>query len=215
MERKTYIIFALIIHLLVSHTTHAEEQVAFTLGQMATIILPEEPDAGKGKYYRLDRWENEQIVFEEEIHPQANIPYVIVPKEDFSIDLSNLDVKELLCDTAKIDGVHFVGTYVERNLGCRDAYRYYLIDTTPDCYREEDRAFLVVGAMRAFLEISYDKCYKWKQMEVVFHDISTPVDEVSDCSLNGGQMYDLFGRQIPGKAKSGIYIKDGRKVVTK
>ena len=37
-----------------------DEPVTFTAGQMATIILPTAPDASKGKYYRLDRYEDGQ-----------------------------------------------------------------------------------------------------------------------------------------------------------
>ena len=41
------------------------EPVIFTKDLMATIILPTEPDASKGKYYRLDRVEDGQIIFEQ------------------------------------------------------------------------------------------------------------------------------------------------------
>ena len=54
------------------------EPVTFTKDQMATIILPTAPDASKGKYYRLDRVENGQIVFEQEKQPRARVPYIIV-----------------------------------------------------------------------------------------------------------------------------------------
>ena len=52
---------------------------------MTTIILPSEPDASKGKYYRLDRCEKGKIIFEEELSPKARIPYIRVPKEDGKI----------------------------------------------------------------------------------------------------------------------------------
>ena len=89
----------------------SEESVTFTIGQMATIILPAEPDAGKGKYYRLDRVEDGQIVFEQEPEPRARVPYIIVPDEDFSIEPETLELSGLNCDTVSIKGISFIGTY--------------------------------------------------------------------------------------------------------
>ena len=60
------------------------EPITFTAGQMATIILPTEPDASKGKYYRLAGCREGEIVFEQELHPRAHVPYIIMPSEDFS-----------------------------------------------------------------------------------------------------------------------------------
>ena len=67
MKRNVLFVLVLMAYIYAS----AQSVVSFTKGQPATIILPIAPDAEKGKYYRLDRWENKQLVFEEERHPQA------------------------------------------------------------------------------------------------------------------------------------------------
>ena len=92
-----------------------EDPVTFTAGQMATIVLPTAPDASKGMYFRLDRWEDGKIAFEQELHPQAHIPYIIIPNEDFSINPNTLDIDGLRPDTATIEGVYFIGWYINRD----------------------------------------------------------------------------------------------------
>ena len=126
---------------------------------MATIILPTSPDASKGKYYRLDRCEGNDIIFEQELQPRAHVPYIIVPSEDFSIDPSALDLEGLSNDTVSVEGVSFIGTYIGEVLpslggdGGGSIYYYDIIDTTPDC-RVLDKP--VVGALRAWLQVTWD-----------------------------------------------------------
>ena len=142
-----------------------DEPVSFTEGQMATIILPEEPNAGMGKYYRLDRIEEGKIVFEQELHPQAHVPYVIVPNEDFSIDLNNMDLEGCSPDTVSIkvrfegqaesQSIYFIGSYVSEELEQQEGCNIQLIDTTPDCSfsysGETGKGAFLVGALRAYL----------------------------------------------------------------
>ena len=194
--------------------------LAFTKEQMATIILPEEPDASKGKYYRLDRVEEGKIVFEQELHPQAHVPYVIVPNEDFNIDPNNMDLEGLSCDTASIGDVSFIGSYVSKELEQQEGCNIQLIDTTPDCsisFSEETgkRAFLV-GALRAYL--TWDDPYNQGgtkgrgDMEIVLRDYGTslasPLGEKGE-----GVIYDLQGRLLPDKPSKGIYIEGGQKKI--
>ena len=133
--------------------------VTYSKDQMATIILPTAPDAGKGKYYGLDRVEDNQIIFEEEKQPQAHIPYIIVPSEDFSIETSTLDLAGLSPDTVSIKGIDFIGTYTGKvlpSLGGDGGGSYYdIIDTTPDCLAEEGKAY-TIGALRAYLTVNWD-----------------------------------------------------------
>ncbi|MBR5395991.1 MAG: leucine-rich repeat domain-containing protein, partial [Bacteroidaceae bacterium] len=88
-----------------------EQPVTFTENQMATIILPIAPDAGKGKYYKLDKCEDGKIIFEQELQPQAHIPYIIVPSEDFCINTNTMDLAGLRPDTISIEAIHFIGSY--------------------------------------------------------------------------------------------------------
>ena len=98
------------------------EPVFFAEDQMATIILPMAPDAGKGKYYRLDKCEDGKIIFEQEKQPQAHIPYIIVPSEDFSIDPGTLDLAGLSPDTVSIAGIDFIGSYSREEPVCQEGW---------------------------------------------------------------------------------------------
>jgi hypothetical protein len=206
------------------------EPITFTAGQMATIILPEEPDASKGKYYRLDRVEEGKIVFEQELHPQAHVPYIIVPNEDFSIDLNTLDLEGCSPDTVSIkirfegqaesQSIYFIGSYVSKELEQQEGCNIQLIDTTPDCsisFSEETgkRAFLV-GALRAYL--TWDDPYNQGgtkgrgNMEIVLLDYGTSIEEMKNEELRmKNDVFDLSGKKLSDKPAHGLYIENGKK----
>jgi hypothetical protein len=56
--------------------------IDFKADVAGTIILPVEPDPTLGKYYRLDRREDNVLVFVREPIPQANVPYILIANED-------------------------------------------------------------------------------------------------------------------------------------
>ena len=189
------------------------EPVTFTEGQMATIILPTEPDASKGKYYRLDRVEGNEIIFEQELQPQAHVPYIIVPDEDFSIDLSTLDLAGCYRDTVSVDDVSFIGSYVSETFDYPDGFYIDIIDTTPDCRFDES---CVIGALRAYLLVRWDDPYNQggtkvpplEKLEVVLHDNGTGINNIN--IKDNGYIYDLQGRKLPSKPVQGVYIEDGK-----
>ena len=199
-----------------------EEPVTFTKGQIATIILPITPDANKGRYYRLDSWENNKIVFEEEPHPKARTPYIIVPNEDFNIELSTLDVNGLRYDTVRIKAVspydptfmaqiRFVGTYATRSIDFYDnGYRYYTLDTTSDVFLDMKKPLLIVGAMRAYWEIMLDLCRDidtlryWDKLEYVLHN----QDEETIVAYTEGQMATIVLPTEPDASKGKYYRLD-------
>ena len=195
------------------------EPVTFTAGQIATMILPTEPDASKGKYYRLDRYEDGQIIFEQELQPQAHIPYIIVPNEDFSIDLSTLDLAGCYRDTVSVDGISFIGSYVSETFDYPDGFYIDFIDITHDCRFEES---CVIGALRAYLLVRWDDPYNQggtrvpplNKRGIVLRDyetgITSPLRETGEATL-----YDLQGRMLPSKPAQGIYIKNRQKVMVK
>ena len=199
----------------------ASEPVIFTAGQMATIVLPTEPDASKGKYYRLDRVDGNEIVFEQELHPQAHVPYIIVPSEDFSIELSTLELEGLRSDTVSVEGISFIGSFVREVIEEPEGFYINIIDTTPDCSFENDKQ--MIGALRAYLLVTWDDPYNHggtkvpaEKMQIVLHDHGTGIAEVKSEKLkvkNGdAAIYDLNGRRIVNaKSLRGIYIKDRRK----
>nr|MCR5850320.1 hypothetical protein [Bacteroidaceae bacterium] len=188
---------------------HQNDPVTYTKDQMATIILPTTPDASKGKYYRLDRWEDDHLVFEEESHPQARTPYIIVPNEDFNIDPSTFDMTGLYYDTVRIEAVslldpprmvevRFVGTYARRDIGFKDnGMIFYILDTTSDCiYKPNGKSSIIMGALRAHFEVSHYLCFEyeegkcWSELKYVLHDTSTSLNSIQQAgdSFQGGEI---------------------------
>ena len=195
------------------------ESVTYTAGQMATIILPTEPDASKGKYYRLDRYEDGQIIFEQELQPQAHIPYIIVPNEDFSINLRTLDLAGCYRDTISVAGISFIGSYVSETFDYPDGFYIDFIDITPDCRFDES---CVIGALRAYLLVHWDDPYNQggtrvpplNKRGIVLRDYETGISMPS-VSNKKNTLFDLQGRKLQGKPARGIYIGNGQKILIK
>jgi len=207
--------------------------VAFTKDQMATIILPTSPDAGKGKYYRLDRVEGSEIIFEQELQPRAHVPYIIVPGDDFSINPSALDLAGVGNDTVSIEGISFIGTYSRKELNEQEGFYIDIIDTTPDCtplLGEGQGERLFIGALRAWLQVNWDDPIDHggakspeEKKQIVLKDNPDGISHLVNCKWSNGKCFDLSGRRIinrkslhiKGAGASGIYIEDGKKKVTK
>jgi len=208
----------------------AKETVSYTKDQMATIILPTEPDASKGKYYRLDRCEKGKIIFEEELSPKARTPYIIVPKEDFCIDLNTLDLVGLLRDTVSVKGASFIGSYSHEELSCQDGFYIDIIDATPDCQADDsNQRKAIVGALRACLIVNWDDPYNpggskgiTEKREIVLLDNGTSLTP-NPSPVREGSIYDLSGRKINSQfstfnsqfRKKGLYIQNGVKRVVR
>ena len=183
-----------------------ENTVSFTKDQMATIILPTEPDASKGKYYRLDRCEKGKIIFEEELSPKARTPYIIMPKEDFSIDLNALDLDGLLRDTVSVKGAMFIGSYSSAEMNCQEGFYIDIIDATPDSQiLGTDQRKAAVGALRAFLVAPWDDPYTQgptkgvtEKREIVLKDNPNGIESLTPdpSPREKGTIYDLSGRKV-------------------
>ena len=209
--------------------------VAYTEGQMATIVLPTEPDASKGKYYRLDRVEGNEIIFEQELQPRAHVPYIIVPSEDFSIEVGAMELDGLRCDTASVEGISFIGTYQKEEVESQEGFYIKLIDTTPDCSfspsGEAGREVYTIGALRAYLLVHWDDPYSHggtktpaEKLEIVLHDDATGIESIENgkwkVQNEDAAIYDVSGKPVNRKSLSrkstrGIYIQDGKKVAFK
>jgi hypothetical protein len=213
------------------HTT-----VSFTQSQMATIILPTDPDPELGKYYRLDRREEGKIIFEEELAPKAHIPYIIMPEKNFTIDISTLNLDGCYRDSVSADGITFIGSYVNEEIGYETNFYIDIIDITPDC-REDDYCIQknIIGALRAFLRVDthWEDPYnpggtrsiaKQEKLAIVLHDNNdtSAINDIQEETVNGkptdGTIYDLTGRKITNGQRptaKGIYIKNGKKILVK
>ncbi|MCR5534717.1 MAG: leucine-rich repeat protein [Bacteroidaceae bacterium] len=218
-----------------------KEYASFTKDQIATIILPTTPDPVKGKYYRLDRSEKNQIIFVEEPNPQAHTPYIILPNENFSVDLSTLNLVNSHSNVVSVPGVSFIGSYLGEEIEYQDGCYIDIIDHTPDC--REARSIVeksVIGALHAYLRVHWEDPYnpggtrsatrsvttKIKKA-IVLEDNpngTTGIDEIqnSQSENQDDAVYDLAGRRVISKSKiqnsklpKGIYIIDGKQVLVK
>ena len=217
---------------IVALTPMPMKDITFTKDQMATIILPTAPDASKGKYYRLDRCEGNQIIFEQELQPQARVPYIIVPSEDFTIEVKAKDLEGLSQNVVSIDGISFIGSYSDEEFECPEGFYIDIIDTTPDCgffsSAEMERETVLIGALRAYLKLEW-AIVPWddpidhggakvpkEKMGIVLMDEGTSIRTLSNSLFKEEDIYDLSGRKIVnGQLQRGIYIVNGKKVLMK
>jgi hypothetical protein len=206
-----------------------KEFVSFTKDQMATIVLPTVPNPGKGKYYKLDRSEKNQIIFVEEPNPQAHTPYIILPNEDFSIEL-NKALDGLQSDTVSISDVLFIGSYSSEEVSCHDGFYVDIIDITPDCkVSESNPKQRIIGALHAYLIVSWNDPYSQgptrgvtTKRAIVLEDNPDGIAEMKydreKSEKYTNDIYDLSGRKLfNGQSsmvnglKKGIYIQNGKK----
>ena len=210
------------------------EVVSFTQDQMATIILPTAPDADKGKYYKLDRYEDGQIVFMQELQPQARIPYIIIPNQDFSVEVKETELEGQSSESVSIDGISFFGTFQRSEISCPEGCYIDIIDTTPDCclspFGEMGKG-AIVGALRGYLIVHWDDPYNpggtkspQEKMQIVLKDDPDGINTLSNSPLKGEDIYDLSGKRISSaenssffilhsSLKKGLYIQNGRKYI--
>ncbi len=192
----------------------------FKAGHQATIILPEVPDPSWGRYFRLDRKEDSDIIFEREYEPQANVPYVIFPEHDFSIDLSKYNLENLpepgfvpFPDNDEHKPLGLYGTYESRYAHCFYAPTWFatLLDDTPDCGKT-DGNLPRVGAFRAYL-LTYDAKPQFAEINYIFAGEADGISEFIISNATSTKIYDFQGRQLQNKPRQGLYILDGKKFV--
>ena len=64
----------------------------YDANRRSTIMLPITPDASWGRYFRLDHVDGDSIIFEQELSPKANTPYVFIANANLHIDLKDMDL---------------------------------------------------------------------------------------------------------------------------
>ena len=197
------------------YTDDEEILTTFNKDQMATIILPQAPDTSLGKYYRLDRYEGNDIIFEQETAPKAHVPYIIVPSRNYCFDASTMDLEGCYRDTVSVGDVKFIGSFVSDVIISDIGYNTKLIDITPDCIAFGDMGGPAAGPLRAYLEAKWDAFeYDVRFANIVLKDKGTGIEELKNEELrmkNDEAIYDLQGRRLPRKPTHGIYIENGKK----
>ena len=178
----------------------------FHAGEAGTIILPVEPDPTLGKYYRLDRREDNVLVFVREPIPQANVPYLLIAYEDCRVDISEMDLTGTPGKTKVDEYIKFIGSYENTDSVYTTNQGLYFIDQTPDCGGSPWH----VGGCRAYLLVDLLYCpstlyFALTEGAGVEQLILAPKGDSVDC-------YDLQGRKLPsGTIPRGIYISNGKK----
>ena len=197
----------------------------FIADQQATIFLPVAPDASWGRYYRFDRYEEWGVIFQREMNPQANVPYVIFPNHDFSIDVSDYDVISLIETTPydAVEGWGFNGSYQSKDF-LFGSMRAYIIDSTPDCWDGHIPYPARVGAFRAYLIAYHTMSVTYGEPRCIFIDEQTGIDDVT-VTKTTSPIFDLQGRRLRsasplgssknGKPEKGVYIQDGKKRIVR
>ena len=176
----------------------------FHAGEAGTIILPVEPDPTLGKYYRLDRREDNVLVFVREPIPQANVPYLLIAYEDCRVDISEMDLTGTPGKTKVDEYIKFIGSYVNTDFVITTNESIWLIDHTPDC----DGNLWRIGGCRAYILVN--------MLYGPFYFMLTDDDGVEQLMIapndKGADHYDLQGRKLPsGIIPHGIYISNGKK----
>ncbi len=191
----------------------------FKKDQKSTIILPDTPDPMLGRYYRYDHLEGgRSVVFVREEAPQANVPYVIFPNSDFSIDLVQYDLDNLPEPTFvpfdPDDSYNPYGLY-----GSYTSYvgHIFVLDNTPDCSKGEVTNVVEkpnlprVGPFRAYLYAGLGTTTDFES-NCLFVGEQTGVSSITS-TTDVSVFFDLQGRRLNAEPKHGVYIKNGKKVV--
>ena len=187
----------------------------FKAGQLCTIILPVEPDATMGRYFRLDRVEDGNIVFERVFSPKAYYPYILIPDKDARLELAGMDLRRdtTVWVTTNNNEAGFYGAFCSSGYAFPRSFKYYPLEAS-STYAG------YVEAMHATLYYPY-----MENWGLILHDPDSDVDAIYD--LRGNQIvnrksenstcYDLSGRRVsvPSVLPRGVYIRDGKKFVVR
>lgn len=187
----------------------------FKAGQLCTIILPVEPDATMGRYFRLDRVEDGNIVFERVFSPKAYYPYILIPDKDARLELAGMDLRRdtTVWVTTNNNEAGFYGAFYSSGYAFPRSFKYYPLEAS-STYAG------YVEAMHATLYYPY-----MENWGLILHDPDSDVDAIYD--LRGNQIvnrksenstcYDLSGRRVsvPSVLPRGVYIRDGKKFVVR
>lgn len=193
-------------------------RIDFKADTRATICLPEAPDPSWGRYYRLNRIEGSNVIFEREVAPHANVPYVLFPNQNFSVDVSGYDVSKVSKDNlvnngCKVDEWGFYGTYNNKDFLIGND-RVQIFDCTPDCWDGQAPYPPRIGAFRAYLTATSDAYVKFGTPHYVFVGEAAGIADMT-ATAPAFPLYDLQGRQLQSQPKKGLYIHNGKKYVVR
>ena len=181
----------------------------FKAGQLSTVILPIAPDVNLGRYFRLDRIEDNNIVFEREFSPRAYYPYILIPDRDVRLELAGMNLRRdtTVLFSTKDHAADFYGAFYSFSHDYSSSKGYYPLE-----------AWNIhpgyVEAMHATLTHPY-----FAHWGLILHDPDNDADVIPSLpsrSVNS-KFYDLSGRRLNTSHPThrGVYIIGGKKVVVK
>ena len=205
------------------------DQITYKAGRCSSIILPVRPDASAGKYFRLSSFVDRKVlVFERELQPEANVPYVFIPYQDYVVDVSGLDLEQeagfakadvavenaeiwgVPEGTERVDVVFFRGSYRDEAWQVVGTYNYFYVDDDPSCALfgdEKNGGGYRTGACHACIQIRWEAVQKEElKLQLVDSDGSatyvcpTGIEEMKDerIKMDDSAIYDLQGRNVQG-----------------
>ena len=195
------------------------DRIDFKADIQATIFLPEAPDPSWGRFYQLNRIEGSNVIFEREITPRANVPYVLFPDQNFSIDVSGYDVSnisedDLINNGNTVEDWGFYGSYKNKDFLMGNS-SIQIFDSTPDCWSGLAPYPARIGACRAYLVLgAYNVEMKYEGPNYVFVGEPTSIFDITK-AVDATPIYNLQGQQLQSKPEKRLYIQNGKKYIVK
>ena len=166
------------------------------------------------KVYYCSGYSDGELSFRTTTNYRAGVPFIVYA-ESIERDVDDLVVLENISITAtepSTDDAPFYGTYSPIKAPDMQG-KYGVVPSTGKIMKGGSSASL--KGFRGYFELLADA----QSVKINFYDENDNlVDAIDAIELNNainGNLYDLSGRKVEGKAKAGVYIKNGKKVVLK
>ena len=195
-------------------------------GEKAFVMLPyaisaAELAASEAKFYELTEVADNKAVFCLAADVEAYKPYMMVANSDFAKDMSAYDEAiNLSNERAFAVGEANELGYLSRRFipSVAGKLTYRLVDgkftAIDSAAAAEDNSLRYAAPFEAILEVA-DQA---DEIEVVVKDVATGINEVNVDNADA-KVYNIAGVRVSDKGvkglKSGLYIKNGKKVVVK
>jgi hypothetical protein len=173
----------------------------------------EEPINGVS-IYSIKNVSNKQVELTSSINVvPAEMPYLIYNDNDeevvVKIVISSNDADEL-----SYDNEHFKGTLVDKTFTNVDIQNadHYILHNGKNFTWVKDAGTLAAG--KCWIELIPTSPYHARILSIVFEGEATGISIVNTDVINSEKYYDLSGRRVI-KPTKGVFIVDGKKIVTK
>lgn len=172
---------------------------------------------GEGwKAYYYDNYENGELKFKKATFFRKNVPFVVYVEnardDEIPVVFSGLDISSDGASSEDWGGASFVATYAPIAAPGMQG-KYGVVPSTGKIQKGGANASL--KGFRGYFELPAGA----SGAKINFYDendnLVNAIDAVELQNALNGDLYDLSGRKVAGKAKAGVYIQNGKKVVVK